>query len=207
MVMGLSWGDIGAFGLPGGPEYNIYKQFKRGNGYTPPGASTIPPLQAGDVKLLPELQAPLEGINTKRQTSLADSLGTLGTREATSARASGRTPGVYAPAQITAAGGRASRSIEDALRGDSGVASLQDIKNQRAYDANVKLASEIGAINAPSLFQQLVQGATLSGQSASDFKGLYDALGRNDRNKNKYQDPSYNDPYSFGGGNEDYAYS
>lgn len=207
MVAGLSWGDIGAFGLPGGPEYNIYKQFKRGNGYTPPGPSTVPPLEASDVKLLPELNAPLSAINTKGQSNLSDALGSLTSRETTSAQASGRTPGVYAPQQISKAGSRASSGLEDALRGVAGGSSLKDTQNQREYEANMKLASEIGSINAPSMFQQLMSAATLGGSSAGEFKGLYDALGKNDKLKNKNQGPSYSDPYSYGGGNNDYAYS
>lgn len=196
-------GDFFKFGLPGGPESALYKQFKRGNGYVPLGPNTTPPTTADQVLLSDPLKAPLGQISQKGQGSLADALGKVSAQASTSQIASGRPRGQYIGQALGRANTMASRGIEDSVAGALGGASLKDYQNQKEFEQNMALANEIGALNSPSLIQQILGGANSAAQGAGEFKGLYDALGRKGSSGgSSYRDtgPSLNyyDPYSSG---------
>lgn len=181
MGFDLNFKDPFIFGLPLGPEYELYNQFKKGNGYTPSGPTNRPPTTAADIKLADPLKAPLGSINTKGQGSLQSALGRIQTNATASNKASGRPTGQYQGQVTGQANTAASQGIENSLAGVLGNASLKDAKNEQEYQENLKLAKEIGAINAPSLIQEIFSSIGKGANTAGEFKGLYDALG----NKNK----------------------
>lgn len=177
--MGFGWQDALAIANPIGWGPALYKYATEGNGYTPPGPNTRKPLMAGDVKLLDPLKAPLGGINQQGQNSLADALGKSKAQARTSQIVSGRPKGQYIGEVLGRANTMASRGIEDAVAGTLGGASLKDLQNEQEFQRNMALAQELGDLNSPSVWQEILSGLGGGAGTALQFKGLYDALNRN----------------------------
>lgn len=133
-------------------------------------------LAASNVPLLDQLKDPLSGINKKAQANLQDILGQLGTQATTSAKASGRTTGSYAPAELARVGTNASNTIQDTLLGALGGTSYDELLKQKEQERNLALARRIGDLSAPSLLQQILGGLGSGAQTGAQFYSLFHAL-------------------------------
>lgn len=168
-------------GIPGGPEYGMYRQFKEGNGYTPTYSSRAP-ITAKDVRLIDPLKKTVGGYAQAGQSSLADALGKINNQITASQIASGRQPGQYTGQALTRADILASRGINDTAAGVLGQTSLKDTQNEQAFQDNMALAREIGALNSPSLIQEILGAVNGTADAAGKAKALYDAIGSRNQN-------------------------
>lgn len=175
--MGFGWEDGLALANPIGWGPSLYKNLSKGNGYTPSAPVNTPPMTADKVKLLDPLKGQLGGYAKSGQNSLSDALGTLNNQATTSAQASGRVMGDYQGQALGRANTMASRGINDSVAGLLGGASLKDAQSQQEFEQKMALAREIGAMNSPTMLQEIIGGisggANVAGQGAS----LYQALG------------------------------
>jgi len=133
---------------------------------------------AGDVKLIDSLRDPLKTIRNKSQGSLSDFLGKIGAQQKTSATASGRVPSAYAPAELGRAGTRASTGIEDMLSNALGGTSYDEILKQKEHERNMALAKEIGDLQSPSTWEQVLSGLGGGARAGGQFYSLYNSLNR-----------------------------
>lgn len=156
-------------------------------------------MSASGVRLIDQLRDPLTGINKQRQESLKGSLGRIGSRQTASSRASGRVLGEYAPAELSRAGGMASRSLEDTLLGALGGASFDETRKQQEHQASMALAREIGALSAPSLLQQVLGGLSGGARTGMQFGQLYGALNKPSSPKGRIPQDFYFTDDEFGG--------
>ena len=138
-------------------------------------------LVAGKVPLLDELKDPLTGIKQKRQGSLDSALGKISNRSKISATSIGRPQGEYAGFSMGQAGEMGSRGIDDALLGVAGTGSYNDVLAEQDYQRNLALADELGSLNSPSTFEEIMGGLSGAGNAAGKFGGLYKALSKRSR--------------------------
>jgi len=127
-------------------------------------------LLASDVKLMNlggfGKSDPMQDILTKRKASLQSALGRIGQRATTSAAASGRTAGEYAPRELETAGTMGERGISDALYGVLGAGSLKEAQAEKEHQASLALARAIGSKAAPNLAATLLSSLGGVGQTA-----------------------------------------
>lgn len=132
---------------------------------------------ASGVKLNDSLKAPVRAIGSRAKSGLEDALSRIQTRSTEGQVVSGRPQGGYAASEIGRAGEVSGRELEDSLYGALATGAYKDRISQKKFDQDMALAEEIGAINAPSAFDQVVGGIGNLVGAAGKFKGLYDALG------------------------------
>lgn len=164
---------LGGLGL-GGPIGGFFGDLTKRKSYTPGRASA--PATAKDIKLLDPLKGYTEANRARGQGGLDAALSGITGQNAESMKARGVTHSDYIPAELTRAGGAASRGLEDTLLGQLGGGTYDEFKKEQEHQRNLDLVNEIGALSAPTLLQEILGGLSGGAKTGLQFSQLYSAL-------------------------------
>lgn len=131
---------------------------------------------ASDIKIDPTLRAQLGGNfspGTAAQGRINDTYAGANKSFGADARARGVKPGSYAGDRLSASLGLSQQGLSTGLEDILGNTAYKDYGNQRGYDENSRLASEIGALNKPDATQSLLEALGLAGKVGGAIYGAY----------------------------------
>lgn len=133
-------------------------------------------LFAGDINLDPKLTDALGGVSTSAKGSLADQYGKLKTRFNSGGVVSGRPASDYNAERMGATQGLGEIGIDNSLEGVLGDTSYKDALSERDFQQSMDLAKRIGALNKPSLFQEIFSGLGSAAGGVGQYYGTKSSI-------------------------------